>query len=294
MSNVKFSLVQNENDANITVFVNGNMHVTTSENPRWQEILDAVLTNADVDYEALFDPAKAAAKRFDALADSERVKVAGGQVYFDGDLVDNALTQQILRFLEDDVEDFKPLVRFFEKMAQNPEQHSREQFYAWLARHKFTITESGNVLMYKGVQKDAEGNFVSIHSGPGIVNGEAANGHLRNNVGDVVEIARSRVEFNPGVGCASGLHAGTYEYASSFSRGGLLTVEVNPRDVVSVPTDCDAQKVRVSRYVVREVTPAKYESAVVSWGGSRAEDSCYDCGAEGDWSDTEGYCGICY
>lgn len=298
MSNVTYTLVEKPGDSNISVFVDGQMFVTTSEHPRWAEILDAVRTDAEVDYEALFDVSVKVAQKFEKVSD--RVALAGGRVYFDGDEVDNALTQQIVRFMEEGVEDFKPLVNFFEKIAQNPEQHSREQAYAWLSRHKFTITEDGNILMYKGVKVDANGDYRSIHAGPGIVNGEADNGYLRNNVGDVVEIARSRVEFNPGVGCAAGLHAGTYAYASGFAQGALLTVEVHPRDIVSVPTDCDAQKVRVSRYTVKEVTPHEYTSPLYtattafSTYDADGSDACLDCGDEGDWSDTEGYCGICY
>jgi hypothetical protein len=50
-------------------------------------------------------------------------------------------------------------------------------------------------------------------------------------------------------GCSVGLHVGTYDYASNFTLN-VLEVHVNPRDVVSVPTDSNWAKVRCCRYVV--------------------------------------------
>jgi len=185
---------------------------------------------------------------------SERVKVGSGRVFFDGDPVDNSITRQILRCLEDaELDDWRPLVRFMENLAANPQEHSREQLYAWLDGRDFTITADGCFIGYKGVCKDDEGNFVSLHSGPGIVDGERHNGQLPNKVGSVIELERSKVAFDPAVGCSVGLHVGTYDYAQSYASGGMLKVSVNPRDVVSVPTDCDAQKVRTCRYRVLNV-----------------------------------------
>ena len=73
---------------------------------------------------------------------------------------------------------------------------------------------------------------------------------------------RGDVEHDPGVGCHVGLHAGTWDYASSFAQGAVLTVEINPRDVVSVPTDCQDQKMRVCRYTVTGITEQELGSFV--------------------------------
>jgi hypothetical protein len=42
---------------------------------------------------------------------------------------------------------------------------------------------------------------------------------------------------------------GSEEYATSFGQRTVI-VKVNPRDVVSVPLDCDCQKMRVCEYEV--------------------------------------------
>ena len=76
---------------------------------------------------------------------------------------------------------------------------------------------------------------------------------------------RGEVQHDPESGCSTGLHVGTYAYAQGYARAALLTVHVNPRDVVSVPTDCDAEKMRVCRYVVSddEPTPPEESAAIV-------------------------------
>ena len=114
------------------------------------------------------------------------------------------------------------------------------------------------ILGYRGLNQ----NFTSKHAGPGIVNGVTVNGHLDNSPGNVLELPVELVEVNAARGCASGLHVGTYEYATGWAGyGGLVvSVEVDPRHVRSVPYECESRKIRVSKYVVREVVTNKVES----------------------------------
>lgn len=211
----------------------------------------------------LIDLAEIASKKFTSLSD--RVKVANGRVYFDGDEVHSAIGDHIVRCVEAELEDWKPLVAFLEKVNQNPSIHSREQLYNWLADRDFSILVDGDFIAYKGVTKNKDGEFVSINHGPAVVNNEEVNGAVPNPVGAIVEMPRSQVQFAPEEGCAFGLHVGTYSYAKNFGRGELLKVRVNPRDVVSVPTDCDHEKMRVCRYQVisqidaPEVAPIDYK-----------------------------------
>ena len=70
--------------------------------------------------------------------------------------------------------------------------------------------------------------------------------------------------WDPSAGCAQGLHAGSYDYAKQYASGVLLLVKINPRDVVSVPTDSDWAKIRTSRYEVVDAysAPEPIRSAV--------------------------------
>jgi hypothetical protein len=68
----------------------------------------------------------------------------------------------------------------------------------------------------------------------------------------VIETERRQVDDNTHAECSYGLHVGSHQYASGFrgANGRLLIVKVNPRDVVSVPSDGAAQKIRTCRYEV--------------------------------------------
>ena len=286
---MRYNLVRaSEGDnSNLTVVHDGEMYVADETHTNWEAILRGVLAN-DESVIPLFDVSQTIARRFERL--SERVTVANGRVYFDGEETNNALTQQIMRFVDEGVEDFQPLVNFFEKVQNNPSTNSREQLYRWLADRDFAITLDGNFLAYKGVKKsDEEGVFLSVHAGHAIADGvEYDDAKIPNRVGSIVEMPRTEVQDDPTVGCHTGLHAGTYEYASTFVYdGALLLVEINPRDVVSVPRDSSDQKVRVCRYSVVDVLE----------NNARLTNALYlpetDADEEVDEDDDTDYCNSC-
>lgn len=245
---------------NVVLFYDGELYSATNDHPNWSGILKG-LENDDETVVDLFDVSRVVARKFEQL--SERVRVNNGRVYFDGDEVDTVLTRQIVRFL-DDGEDFSPLVKFYERLAQNPNQESVDQLYRWLQSHDFTITEDGKIIGYKGVQRNSKGNLESVNTGQALVNGEEFNGHIPNNVGDVIEMARTDVTFDPDQTCSYGLHIGTWDYAQNWGRNGaVLKVLVDPRDVVSVPVDANGQKLRACRYTVLEIIESQVNDAVV-------------------------------
>lgn len=286
--------------SSLTAFIDGEMYVANQDHSNWSEIVAGV-TSGDEGVVRLFNPSVEVAKRFERLTD--RVSVANGKVYFDGDHVENAITDQILRFLEAD-EDFMPLVNFLDKIVQNPESHSREQLYGWIkARPSITITPEGDLVAYKGLTSEEtdEGTlYKSWHSGTAIVNGEVKeNQHIPQRVGDTVEMARSSVEHNPYEGCSTGLHAGTFDYAQSYGDS-RVRVAINPRDVVSVPTEHNEAKIRVCRYVVLDVAAKEVDTAPVynSFMADSVDDDdeyCYHCGGildeecDGDCDEDDDY-----
>ena len=294
---MKYNLVSNGDYSNITVFCEGEMYVADTAHPNFKKIVLAAVASDDSVVD-MFDQEKAVAQKFEKL--SERVSIAGGKVFFDGDEVNDALTNQIVRFMEEGVENWKPLVNFFENVASNPNEHSRIQLFEWLNRHKFTITSEGNILGYKAVHTDTtDGETVvykSSSSGTALVNGVAQSGQIKQSLGDMVEMPRSNVQHDPAQGCHTGLHFGTWSYARSFlgESGTVVAVVVNPRDIVSVPTDCDAQKVRTCRYVLSEVVDGPTVSAWAGRSPSAAEeDVCSDCGSD-NLCCSDQYCDDCW
>lgn len=277
MSDVKYNLIDVSGQGNITVVVEGEMYVANSEHPNWDEIVKAAKEKnpAVVD---LFDTGKKVAEKFERL--SERVLVSNGHIFFDGEEIDNALTQQVLRALDEGVEDYKPLVAFFEKVMLNPEPHSREQLFRFLSNHNITILPDGDFYLYKGVRSDGEGGWTSISTGTAIVNGETKRGAIPQPLNGIVEMPRGQVAFDPDVACHTGLHAGTFAYARSFGGGNVIKVKINPRDVVSVPNDSNDQKVRVCRYTVLTVEVVAAETT-----------SLFD--SDYDYDEDEPYCDWC-
>lgn len=254
----------------VTVFAPGfDVETIGNTHAKFKEIvalLAKATTGEDVDPQDVYDlidRGRVVAQKFENL--SERVSVRGGIIYFDGDEVDNSLTRQVVRFLEEGVEDFKPLVSFFEKVSTNPNNHSRQQLFDWLnVRQGISITESGNIVAYKGVYSDGNGGYQSGHQGHAIRNGEDIRGYVPNAEGDTIEMPRSEVAFDPAQACKQGLHVGTYEYARGYANGAMLKVIVDPRDVVSVPTDGGGEKIRVCRYRVEEIIDAPETAGLVS------------------------------
>lgn len=251
---VPYRLVGGEDgeDSSLTVFLPTGPRVVREDNPMFEGVLDAVrdeFTAPDHVESLIEDATRAVSAKFHLL--SERVAVRDGRVYFDGDEVDTTITDHILRFLSEGVEDWRGLVAFMENLSANPLGHSKTRLYGWLqATEGFAITNDGCFIGYKGLRDD----LTSSHSGPATVNGRPFNGHVPNLPGNVVEMGRSQVEHDPSRGCSSGLHVGTWEYASGWGSR-VVRVKVNPRDVVSVPTDSGDQKLRACRYeVLGEVT----------------------------------------
>jgi hypothetical protein len=75
---------------------------------------------------------------------------------------------------------------------------------------------------------------------------------------------RSEVVHDPSQACERGLHVSTRSYAEGYARSGaLLEVHVNPRDIVSVPTDGGGEKVRVCRYKIARVALDAYDERPV-------------------------------
>lgn len=246
MSGLTYNIVKSpEGAATVSVFYEGRPYITTNENPRFDEIVRRVKEN-DVTVVDLFDYSRKVRREFQRL--SERVTVRGGKVLIDGGEVNEAISNKIIAFIEEGVDDWKPLVAFLEKVEQNPSKHSRDQLYDFLMNNHFSITENGDIIGYKGMVEE-NGLFRSTHNGttPVSVNDEEPKeGYVWQAPGDLVEMARDLVDDNSGAACSTGLHVSNFDYAKSY--GTVMAVLFNPRDAVSVPNDSSFQKVRVCRY----------------------------------------------
>lgn len=280
MTNIPHFISTGANGVDTVVAFNPNNNTPVveadSNHPHWKAIVEG-LRNGDESVFELFDVAGGLMTRLRKLSD--RIDYDGKNILFDGDVVDNALASQIQRFLEQGVEDYKPLVKFWEKVAMNPNQHSREQLYRWLASHDFTVTEDGDIVGYKGV-KTRDGKLFSTAAGTALVDGKVHKGYIPNAIGSTVTMPRSEVRHDPNNTCSTGLHVANFDYAKGYGDT-TLEVHVHPRDVVSVPSDANGRKMRCCKYKIVQAVGGHYSTAVRPKGNLQP--------VEEEWTGDVGY-----
>lgn len=254
-----FSYVQTpEGFATLTILIDGELHTVTSNSSNFYEVFNRVRVD-DYDVVGLINASVGLATDLIDYGLSDKIRVENGHVLYNDKVVNNTCADYIVDLYQSGSKDYVAFANFMAKIVENEQHHAKNRLFDWLeATGGFALTPEGNIIGYKGLLD----NFTSIHAGPGRVNGVSyGSANLDNSPGNTVEV--DRVEMNPEVGCSYGLHAGTWDYASGFSRGKTVSVIIDPRDVVSVPTDCSDQKMRCKKYVVKEQVTAPYSAKVV-------------------------------
>lgn len=219
-------------DETITAVINGKSYTIRRDHANAKMVINAIAEGrAEGDVEQLMDITKA----LDAYLGNS-VEVKEGSVYHRGEVVDERIARRILNFMEEDLP-VEPMTRFLENLYNNPSHNSRAQLYQFLEHKNMPLTEDGCFLAYKSVDQ----NYMDHHTGK-----------FSNRVGQILTIARRSVDDNPENGCSYGFHAGSLEYASNFGGGErrVVIVKISPEDVVSVPNDCEFQKLRTAKYEV--------------------------------------------
>lgn len=237
MSN-KYTLVIDEDGNSVATIINAGEVVTIDEShPNAQRIFAAVANKED--------PTRFLSISQAILSMDERVVVQGNSVFFDGVEQHNALARTILRYQQEG-RDTQNLVKFMERLAENPSKRGRETIFEWISERELVIDDEGRFIAWKGVQDD----HTSCHRGDAFVDDvEYKDSHIPNAVGSVISMPRTEIMDDPTVHCHVGLHVGTYEYANGFGAV-LLEVAVDPADVVSVPSSATSWKLRCARYEV--------------------------------------------
>jgi len=207
--------------------------------------------------------------------------VRHGLVYLDDEALPDSLSKRVLDFYDNNLP-FQPLLKFWRKLRTNPSFNSRQMLFKFLEHNGHPITTEGNFIAYRAVRSD----FKDKHTGT-----------MDNSIGSVVTIARSQVDDNPNNTCSHGLHVATLSYAQgNFAGAGdvVLDVEVDPTDVVAVPTDYNGTKMRVCRFKVVAQTQGLIEKPLVksSWEEVISSEECLNCGTELD-RDNQNFCPNC-
>lgn len=278
----------------LTVLIDFEPNTIHKSNPHYQAVVDAISAQ---DWEKVKENVSLAKAVKNYFASSGcGVEVKGNQVFYAGQVVNGAVVDKILAFMQKNLP-VQPLINFLGRLMKNPSKRAVDELYTFLEHGNLPVLADGRFVAYKGLTAD----FKDIHSRT-----------FDNRVGVINEMPRNQVDDDKDQGCSYGFHAGTWEYARDFASGGpIVTVAIDPADVVSIPVDCSCQKLRTCKYEVLAVTkdafkdplyktPAELEAEkaaaqpVADDDGDEYDDQeryCHQCGNEVDGSHK--YCEYC-
>lgn len=253
----------------VTVYVDGCPQTAHSDHPNFSKIKSALL-NAEYDsVPGLFDLVEAIGVARQETGTGVEFNTTTGVLTYDGWPIGGVIVDRVLELARQGVKaPVERLLKFLDNLCQNPSSSVVERLYTFLEKGNMPITDDGHFLAYKRIRA----NWTDVHSGT-----------MDNSVGREVTMPRSLVNDNDNETCSTGLHFCSYSYLASFDGDRVVALKINPRDVVSIPTDYNDAKGRCCRYVVVEEITERAKDGPVwgnkDWVVSTAETSALDSDA---------------
>ena len=230
----------------------GKTYTVYKDDKRYESIVSCIKANDEqallklVDVEAIFSE----------LWLGGTFSIDNGAAYFDGERIGGYLESKIIEFAANELP-FDFLVNFWKRLRNNPSKNSVNQLYRFLEEAECPITRDGTFIAYKAVKK-VDDKLVAYHDRS-----------TEYKINTPVSMKRCDVVDDPSEACGPGLHVGSFKYASEFYSGDsdrvVLEIEVDPADVVSVPTHCNSGKCRCCSFIPRSIMqlPTPYRAPVV-------------------------------
>lgn len=241
--------------SNIVVVIGTNSHTINKTHIAYDRIREAI-RNGDWDtVKNLIEPQKVILEYGNG-----NIAIQGDKLFWKGEEFHSTLSDRIIQMFQDGFS-VEPMVNFMENLMQNPSKRAVTELYGFLEKGQLPITPDGCFLAFKKVRAD----YKDIHSGK-----------FDNSVGKVVEMERNRVDDDKDRTCSTGLHFCSQKYLNCFGGHDSRTMilKINPRDVVSIPSDYGDTKGRCCRYeVIGElgVDPAEAFTAPVQDNANGSE-----------------------
>jgi len=259
------------NDNRWTVTLGGQPFIFDHTHPHYAALVECTHTDDEDEFVRLFNTGH----EIENWSEGE-FEFRDGFLYFEEEQVASQPTSRVIEMIQQGFP-HEPMLNYLTNLYDNVSERAVQESYTWSSHKGLPITDDGMMVGYKGVRVHS-GNTINVK------NGELNEGDLvdiytgktfRNNVGDVCTMRRRQVCDDHTKGCDTGLHVGTYEYACNWAgnTGVVVLVKFNPKDIVSVPSDCNCQKMRVSEYEVIAIAREQLEEAVYD---HEDEDDDYD------------------
>lgn len=248
-------------NSSILAVVDGQPYSVDASHPFFSNLIDAIKNEDQEEFLVYLEKES----EQDVLETNEHITIEGSNFFYKGERIHNTICD---RMLEMQRKGFKieHMIKFLDNLMDNPSKRSVDQLYTFLEANKIPITDDGHFLAYKSVRE----NYLDKYSGT-----------ISNNVGNVVEVQRNKVDDNPDRTCSNGLHVGGFSYSGPggwYNNSGdkVILVKVNPKDVVSVPNDHGATKLRVCKYEVVADYQSQLNKVVYKSNDQLINDSLYD------------------
>lgn len=219
----------------LTVFFpSGQSAVWSVNNPNYQKVKDLAQKEEWIAVETLYNASRAVLEgrvevKEDKVVAQTKDKDLTVELPEDNKFVKLVKLLKDRGIIEDKITKITP---FLKKLAENKYIDALIEVYDFCNNGDFEITEEGNLLAYKNVRAD----LGSIHD----------NGKTKHVIGEYTEV--DNFDTNRNATCSTGLHFCSRAYLSSYSGEQTIVVEIDPRDIVSIPTDYSFQKGRCKRY----------------------------------------------
>jgi len=267
MSKVAVHYSESDKGVTMTLYLEGKAYPVTPEHPCYGQVVKLLKTGTEKELKELLDVDRAVERFVNQANHGGKATVKDGQVYYDGQVVHNAIATRIVGLMKAGL-DFANLLRFIERVKRNPSFQSQRELFDFLDRKGLPITEDGCFLGYKAVR----GDFKDIYSGT-----------IDNSPGQVVKMSRSLVDDDRANHCSKGLHVGAMDYVIWYggrdNGNKVVIVKVDPEFCVSVPSDHDFMKLRTCQYEVLREYDGFLEDALYTPAGV-AVPAAYD---DYDW-----------
>ena len=230
---------------NITVYdEQGNKTIATKGTPEFKEAFFLIQNDSS---------AEEIRKKIIETIMNSGYEIEGETLKSDGKVVPSEIAKEIKQVAKSNDEIPKEYKLFLNKLDALENKVTAQRIKDWVSNHGLCISEKGNIVSLKATRTDGyshRGN-TSITPLRGKVDTE---GRIKYIVGQYVELDLKDCDPDVDATCSNGLHCGAIDYLNGYTYGDDQStwyyVEVDPKNIIVIPEDCNSTKIRCSKMKV--------------------------------------------